>query len=114
MQDNRSRIERVGDWAKKDNWRISLATWVIFLLVIGGFTFNDFRNMDTTDTGITTQQPTSVPLTLPEPETQPTTGYCTDVTSYDYNWKNDMLCTRPDGTTFYTDYSGARVYEASD
>ena len=37
---------------------------------------------------------------------------CDDVTSFDYNWQNDMLCHRPDGTTFYTDYAGARAYEA--
>ena len=35
---------------------------------------------------------------------------CTDVTSYDYNWQNDMLCTRRDGSTFYTDYQGAALY----
>lgn len=39
-------------------------------------------------------------------------GSCIDVTSYDHNWNNDMLCTRPDGTKFYTDYAGARSYEA--
>jgi len=33
---------------------------------------------------------------------------CTDVTSYDRNWDNDMYCTRPNGSTFYTDYAGAR------
>lgn len=43
-----------------------------------------------------------------EPESY---GYCVDETSYDYNWDNDMLCTRPDGSTFYTDYESARLYE---
>jgi hypothetical protein len=38
-------------------------------------------------------------------------GYCTDVTSYDYNWDNDMLCTKPDGSKFYTSYEGARTFE---
>jgi hypothetical protein len=33
---------------------------------------------------------------------------CDDVTSYDRNWDNDMLCTRSDSSTFYTDYAGAR------
>lgn len=37
---------------------------------------------------------------------------CKDVTSYDYNWDNDMLCTRPDGSTFYTSYQGARDAES--
>ena len=35
---------------------------------------------------------------------------CRDVTSIDYNWYNDVLCTRPDGSTFYTNYEGARQY----
>lgn len=38
---------------------------------------------------------------------------CKDVTSYDYDWNNDMLCTRSDGTTFYTSYEGARQAEAN-
>lgn len=47
-------------------------------------------------------------------EDEPDAGakHCEDVTSYDYNWDNDMLCTRPDGSTFYTDYDGARAYLA--
>ena len=32
---------------------------------------------------------------------------CVDITSYDFDWSNDMRCTRPDGTVFYTDYAGA-------
>lgn len=35
---------------------------------------------------------------------------CVDVTSYDYNWNNDILCTNPDGSTFYTSYAGADKY----
>lgn len=36
---------------------------------------------------------------------------CRDVTSYDYNWDNDMLCTNPDGSQFYTSYEGAALYQ---
>lgn len=32
---------------------------------------------------------------------------CVDVTSYDYNWDNDVKCTRPDGSVFFTSYEGA-------
>jgi len=39
-------------------------------------------------------------------------GTCKDVTSYDYNWNNDMLCKRQDGSTFETDYAGAVAFEA--
>ncbi len=35
---------------------------------------------------------------------------CVDVTSYDHNWNNDWRCTRPDGSQFYTSYSGAAEY----
>ena len=35
---------------------------------------------------------------------------CIDVTSYDYNWDNDVKCTNPDGSVFYTDYAGGRKY----
>ncbi|MFZ1360724.1 MAG: hypothetical protein WAS27_01675 [Candidatus Saccharimonadales bacterium] len=35
---------------------------------------------------------------------------CKDVTTYDDNWNNDMLCANPDGSQFYTDYDGARLY----
>lgn len=38
---------------------------------------------------------------------------CRDVTSLDHNWDNDMLCTRPDGTQFYTSYDGARRFASS-
>lgn len=39
-------------------------------------------------------------------------GTCADVTSFDDNWDNDMLCTRADGTKFYTDYAGADEFLA--
>lgn len=49
------------------------------------------------------------PVSPQEPERSGTT--CQDVTSYDENWQNDMLCTRPDGSQFYTDYAGAAAAE---
>lgn len=56
-----------------------------------------------------TQQPTNqLVLIGTHVDTQGIT--CEDVTSYDYNWDNDMLCTRPDGSTFYTSYEGANYY----
>lgn len=35
---------------------------------------------------------------------------CRDVTTYDYNWNNDMLCTNIDGSNFYTSYGGASAF----
>lgn len=37
---------------------------------------------------------------------------CTDVTSYNYDWQDDVYCTAPDGTQFYTSYEGASYYES--
>ena len=34
---------------------------------------------------------------------------CIDVTSYDNNYDNDMLCTSPSGKQFYTDYNHAEL-----
>jgi|tagenome__1003787_1003787.scaffolds.fasta_scaffold20672862_1 hypothetical protein len=41
----------------------------------------------------------------------PAAGRCKDVTSYDWNWDNDMKCRRSDGSIFYTDYAGAERFE---
>lgn len=43
-------------------------------------------------------------------ERQANRTICKDVTSYDYNWSNDMLCARPDGSQFYTSYEDAQSY----
>lgn len=43
-------------------------------------------------------------------ETQQVTQRCIDVTSYDYDWSNDMQCTRSDRSIFYTSYSGAEAF----
>jgi hypothetical protein len=43
----------------------------------------------------------------------PAAGRCKDVTSYDWNWYNDMKCRRSDGSIFYTDYAGAERFERS-
>lgn len=40
------------------------------------------------------------------------TWRCIDVTSYDYNWNNDMRCISSDGRVQYTSYSGARYLES--
>lgn len=37
---------------------------------------------------------------------------CVDVTSYDYNWNNDMRCKSSTGETRYTSYSGAARLES--
>lgn len=38
---------------------------------------------------------------------------CIDVTSYDYDWNDDVLCTRTDGSEFYTNYAGGRTADTS-
>lgn len=37
---------------------------------------------------------------------------CDDVTTYDYNWNNDVICTNTDGSRFYTSYGGADTFLA--
>jgi hypothetical protein len=55
---------------------------------------------------ITTSSETGTTQTSPPTETLTAKVSCKDVTSIDYNWNNDVLCTRLDGSTFYTDYAG--------
>ena len=76
----------------------------IFYTDYAGAKEAESKSSGVTDTSIS--RPTESPSVI---ETEKTN--CTDVTSYDHNWDNDMYCTRPDGTTFYTDYAGARAAE---
>jgi hypothetical protein len=72
------------------------------------------EQVTTVEGGETTAQELSEneELTLGGPAADdPATGTCEDVTSYDYNWDNDMKCTRSDGSIFYTDYEGADRFE---
>lgn len=59
------------------------------------------------------------PVGLPDPAPQvgawdgwevPSGRRCWDVTSFDYNWNNDVLCEGVDGTRFYTSYEGADAF----
>lgn len=63
-----------------------------------GFTSKSADACSATGNGV------KVNLSNTPPNSSPT---CIDVTSYDYNWNNDMLCTRPDGSRYYTSYAGA-------
>lgn len=57
--------------------------------------------------------PASVSSAGPPEVSSPSAGRrCWDVTSYDYNWNNDVLCQRLDGTRFYTSYEGADAFLA--
>lgn len=38
---------------------------------------------------------------------------CNDVTSIDYDWDDDVLCTRPDGSQFYTNYAGGSAADSN-
>lgn len=40
----------------------------------------------------------------------PAVRRCSDVTSYDYDWGNDVLCQRVDGSQFHTSYAGANAF----
>lgn len=64
--------------------------WILFIIgLIAWFVFSSVQDGKKKESGVS----------------------CRDVTSIDYNWDNDVLCTRPDGSTFYTDYSGGHKYD---
>jgi micrococcal nuclease len=63
--------------------------------------------------GATELDPFGALTTRRPPPPPPGAGKCEDVTSYDYNWDNDMKCTRSDGSIFYTDYAGAERFEST-
>lgn len=101
---------------------IGLAFWPAF--IVGGLWLSSLGTKDqtpTTDSAVEVyngqleadlqrEELSADPPITPEPEADPQTT-CVDVTSYDYDWSNDMLCTRPDGSKFYTDYAGANAAE---
>jgi hypothetical protein len=83
----------VRPYSTKTNWWDNIefggVVWTLIILgVTVYFVFNHFQNQKLRSSGVT----------------------CKDVTSIDYNWNNDVLCTRPDGATFYTDYAGGNKY----
>lgn len=45
----------------------------------------------------------------PRPNVPPP-GRCWDITSFDQNWDNDVLCTDFDGSQFHTSYEGADAF----
>ena len=114
--------------ASRSNWEIGEIfgfLYLIGLIVFVVWVILSPASSPTTDstptsrTGSSTVQPANVGNNSFETDTETTSrtvtpvskGTCIDVTSYDNNWNNDMKCTRPDGTVFYTDYAGAREYE---
>jgi hypothetical protein len=67
---------------------------------------------DGADSVSTSSSSDTIPIKASANETK-SSAICKDVTTHDYNWDNDMLCTKPDGSTFYTSYEGARQAEAN-
>ena len=89
---------------------------IVFLAGIAGLIIWPLIHKPSTssETGTDATMSSQVPLTNEnEDYDDESSGTCIDVTSYDYNWNNDMLCTRNDGSEFYTDYSGARAFESN-
>ena len=66
------------------------------------------QNVQTPQEGSSPESSTTQTVTTVPPPPPKVT--CKDVTSYDYNWNNDVLCTNPDGSMFYTNYAGADKY----
>lgn len=90
---------------------------IVWLLIIGGITFWIYSShhhppsiTSPQGSGAVTGYHNNIPE-IHSPGADESDSTCTDVTSYDYDWDDDVLCTRPDGTQFYTNYAGG---DASD
>jgi len=116
------------------NWPDWIGTIIVWVIIIGGITAysiaNQHRTTPTTGnasdtstaqvTSTTSQTRGVASITLGShggiPEISPGqaegNSKCTDVTSIDYDWNDDVLCTRPNGTQFYTNYAGGRAVDA--
>lgn len=122
-------------WANVPEWAGVAVFW---LLVVGGVglfivtgnpqtsssssSSQDSRSVSHSSPIVTTQLPpapstiTSTHNGIPEistPSQADDNSKCTDVTSIDYDWSDDVLCTRPDGSQFYTNYAGGRAVDSS-
>jgi hypothetical protein len=92
---------------------------IIWLLIIGGITFwvissHHHSPSITSPQGsgsITGSHDNISEIHSPGPSESDST--CTDVTSYDYDWDDDVLCTRPDGSQFYTNYAGGDAADSN-
>ena len=84
---------------------VALISFLVFVVA-----YNAIHTDKLTQEIAPVSQPSDNSTPEPSPAPQPTVMSCVDVTSYDYNWNNDIKCTRSDGSTFYTSYSGAVQY----
>lgn len=92
---------------------VAITALVVAVLAIAGCG-GDEAAMETVTVIKTVESLDTIPTTSGSPATGSAdfaAGTCEDVTTYDYNWDNDMKCTRSDGSTFYTDYAGAERFE---
>jgi hypothetical protein len=96
---------------------VAITALVVAMLAIAGCG-GDEAAMETVTETVTVIETVDTVDTIPTTSGSPAAGSadspagtCEDVTSYDYNWDNDMKCTRSDGSTFYTDYAGAERFE---
>lgn len=93
-------------------YQVFISVLVVLIIIAGAYIFST-SNKESGEIDRPDVQPvgSTAPLTTQSNSQSSSETTCKDVTSYDYNWDNDMLCTRPDGSTFYTDYDGARKYD---
>jgi Tfp pilus assembly protein PilV len=103
-------------------YQVVIAILVIVVVILGVVLIKSHeRKTGSANQGQETYTTTDAKATDTPPETQQSNKdeapavsspkvTCKDVTSYDHNWDNDVLCTNPDGSTFYTDYAGGRKY----
>ncbi|HSX07554.1 MAG TPA: hypothetical protein VLG11_01540 [Candidatus Saccharimonadales bacterium] len=120
------------------SWPEWLGTVVVWALIVGGVAayaiVHNYHTApianDTSDvsaapaaspSSASSQAPNPVSTSLGShngiPEVSPgqaeANSTCTDVTSFDYDWNDDVLCTKPDGSQFYTNYAGGRAADVT-
>lgn len=85
---------------------------IVWVLIIGGITawiISSHHHVPSNTSPQGSSSITGYHNNIPEihsPGAAESDSTCTDVTSYDYDWDDDVLCTRPDGSQFYTNYAG--------
>jgi hypothetical protein len=77
-----------------------------------GSTSSSNSNSTCTPTSTTTGNHNGIPE-IHCPGQSEANSKCIDVTSIDYDWDDDVLCTQPNGSQFYTNYAGGQTADPS-
>jgi hypothetical protein len=106
---------------RKESWK--LPDWVggaiVWILIVGGVIFWIYSSHHHSPSITSPQGSGSITgnhNNIPEirsPGALEANSSCTDVSSTDYDYDDDVLCTRPDGSKFYTNYAGGDAADSN-